>query len=224
MQKTKFKILIAFLTFIVGVTVVLSVAYRNSIFQNSNITFSNNTESDELEEYAVYSALLNEMFVKDGAKFLVISDYAMFQDKFGEQELSLNEKLQRKEKYYPSVAEDTFIDFDAKSTQSSKLKSNFNLSVKYVLINEDELTKNILANEEEKEKDKKEGKYFLYDKYPDAGGLISFSKVGFNKEKNQAFVEVELTFCGLCGSGDYVLLQKEQGIWKVKEIFNRWVS
>ena len=224
MRKIKLKILIASLTFVIGVAAVLSVAYRNSIFQNSSITNSSDAESEELEEYAVYSALLNEMFVRDGAKFLVISDLAMFQDKFGEQDLSLDEKLQRKKKYYPSVENDTFLDFDAKSTQFSKLKSNFNLSVNYVLINEDELTKNVLANEAEKEKNKRDGKYFLYVKYPDASGLISISKVGFNKEKNQAFVEVELTYCGLCGSGDYVLLQKEQGIWKVKEIFNRWVS
>jgi len=224
MRKIKLKILIASLTFIIGVAVVLSVAYRNSLFQNSSITINSNAESEELEEYAVYSALLNEMFVRDRAKFLVISDRAMFKDNFGEQKLSLDEKLQRKKKYYPSVANDTFLDFDTKSTQSSKLKSNFNLSVEYVLINEDELTKNVLANEAEKEKDKRDGKYFLYEKYPDANGLISISKVGFNKEKNQAFVEVELTFCGLCGSGDYVLLEKEQGIWKVKEIFNRWVS
>ncbi len=132
MRKIKLKILIASLMFIIGVSVVLSVAYRNLIFQYSSITINSNAESEELEEYAVYSALLNEMFVRDRAKFLVISDRAMFKDNFGEQKLSLDEKLQRKKKYYPSVANDTFLDFDTKSTQSSKLKSNFNLSVESI--------------------------------------------------------------------------------------------
>ena len=64
----------------------------------------------------------------------------------------------------------------------------------------------------------------LFEKYPDARGVISLSKVGFNQAKTEAFVRVEFTHCGLCGRGDQVLLVKKSGVWTVKEIFNLWVS
>ncbi len=224
MRKFKLKFFIGILAFTLGIVGVLSFTFGDSISHKLDVLSKNSADIEISEEYAVYSSILNEMFLKEGVKLLVISDQAMFHDRFGEQQLSSDERLQHKKRYYSSVDDDTFIDFEAKSLISSKLESKFKISINYILINENELIEKILRNEAEIEKDKKDGKYNLYDKYPVARGLIKFSKIGFNKKRNQAFVEVNFTHCGLCGSGDYVLLEKKQDVWKIKEIFNRWVS
>ena len=53
----------------------------------------------------------------------------------------------------------------------------------------------------------------------EASGMIRLSKIGFNKGKTEAFVYVELLFCALCSQSDYLLLEKLDGIWTVKEAF-----
>lgn len=218
------RIFVSILTFILGVIAVLSFTFRDSISQKLNVQAKSSADIEASEEYTVYSVILNEMFIKEGVKLLVISDQAIFHDRFGEQQLFSDERLQHKKRYYSSVEDDTFIDFEANSLKFSKLESKFKISINYALINESELIEKVLRDETEIEKDIKDGKYNLYDKYPDARGLIKFSKIGFNKKRDQAFVEVNFTHCGLCGSGDYVLLEKKNNVWKIKEIFNKWVS
>lgn len=222
MRRFKIKFFVGVLAFFLGIFAVLSFTFGDSI-SHLDVLSSSSDDTAISEEYAVYSVLLNEMFIKEGVKLLVISERAAFQDNFGEQQLSFDERLQRKKQYFSSVEDGTFIDFDAKSFKSSKLEYEFKSSINYVLIDDGELIEKVLRDEADLEKDRKDGKYHLFEKYPEAKGLIKFSKIGFNKKRNQAFVEVKFTHCGLCGRGDYVLLEKKQGIWKIKEIFNRWI-
>jgi hypothetical protein len=54
----------------------------------------------------------------------------------------------------------------------------------------------------------------FYERYPDSGGFIIMSAVGFNKEKTQAVVYTG-TSCGvLCGRWLFHLLEKVDGNWK----------
>src|SRR5262245_13674610 len=53
----------------------------------------------------------------------------------------------------------------------------------------------------------------FYRHYPDSGGLIHFSAVGFNTDKTVAVVYMSHS-CGLrCGHGEYHFLQKIDGKW-----------
>lgn len=60
--------------------------------------------------------------------------------------------------------------------------------------------------------------------YPHAAGLFTFSRVGFNLARDQAFLYLEYGCGWLCGGGDYIFLNKETGRWQIKHTRNIWVS
>jgi hypothetical protein len=53
-------------------------------------------------------------------------------------------------------------------------------------------------------------------KFPRNMGLIVLSGVGFNPSHTQAVFYID-HFCGLCGGGRYVLMEKTDGVWHVRE-------
>jgi hypothetical protein len=54
----------------------------------------------------------------------------------------------------------------------------------------------------------------FHKRYPDSGGIIPFSAVGFNADKTQAIVHSG-SYCGsLCGSWRFHLMKKVDGKWK----------
>ena len=53
-----------------------------------------------------------------------------------------------------------------------------------------------------------------YDHYPQSGGWIFMSAVGFNKNKTRAIVYMGSICGGLCGQAQFHLLEKVQGQWK----------
>jgi len=54
----------------------------------------------------------------------------------------------------------------------------------------------------------------FYARYPDSGGYIEVSAVGFNAEGTKALVEVSHDCGGLCGGGTYHFLEKRAGKWE----------
>jgi hypothetical protein len=63
-----------------------------------------------------------------------------------------------------------------------------------------------------------------YKRYPDSVGLIVLSRVGFNAARNQAMVYIQHVCGGLCGTGHYVLLEKNADQWRVVKESMVWVS
>lgn len=53
----------------------------------------------------------------------------------------------------------------------------------------------------------------FYDRYPDSGGYMEFSAVGFDPSKTRALVYVAHHCGSLCGGGAHHLLQKVDGRW-----------
>ena len=53
----------------------------------------------------------------------------------------------------------------------------------------------------------------FYSKFPDSGGFITMSAVGFNVDKTVAVVYVGHRCGSLCGGGRYHFLQKTNGKW-----------
>ncbi|MFT3745908.1 MAG: hypothetical protein QM785_16665 [Pyrinomonadaceae bacterium] len=58
-----------------------------------------------------------------------------------------------------------------------------------------------------------EGWKDFYAKYPDSGGSITLSAVGFNADKTFAIAYVGHSCGGLCGGGRYHVLKKADGKW-----------
>jgi hypothetical protein len=60
-------------------------------------------------------------------------------------------------------------------------------------------------------------------KFPRNLGLIVLSGVGFNPSRTQAVFYID-HFCGLCGGGTYVLMEKADGAWRVRDEHYTWIS
>ncbi len=61
-------------------------------------------------------------------------------------------------------------------------------------------------------------------KYPNAGGLITFSRIGFNRDFTQALAYFGQTSGPLTGSGHLVILAKKDSIWKVQKTYVVWIA
>jgi hypothetical protein len=60
-------------------------------------------------------------------------------------------------------------------------------------------------------------------KFPRNLGFIALSGVGFNPSRTQAVFYID-HFCGLCGGGRYVFMEKFDGIWRVRDEHYTWIS
>ena len=69
-----------------------------------------------------------------------------------------------------------------------------------------------------------DGWKLLYKRYPDAKGILSFSRIGFNHDHTQAIVYFAQTCGRLCGKGGYLLYKKSWGTWRKAGEGTMWVS
>lgn len=63
----------------------------------------------------------------------------------------------------------------------------------------------------------------FYSQY-ESSDLITLSKVGFNSNKTKALVYAASQCGWKCGNGNYFLLNKQDGAWKIVTMINSWVS
>lgn len=219
MKRLNIKFLVGILAFIIGVFVAGLFTYRILITDNSNrevnkiVELKQSEQAEVSEEEKVYLAILNELFVKDSQRSLSISDKTDSWNLEHLKETTTEERIQHLKKYYESASSETLKDYEMKMHKSSRFNYNFQLPVKYDFINKEELNKDF-------ENDIKD----FSKKYPNLGGLIEFSAIGFNENKNQAFVQVDYTFCPLCGFGSSLLLERIDGNWKIVKSYGGWVS
>ncbi len=169
------------------------------------------------KEYAVYSAVINKMFAggkvtfdtQAKVKLLVITDHNITTLRAYPPE---NLDFRR----LPELSEQTFNDFVHKNKEVQKLKDNFKIELKRTLIKKDEIEDIFTGGENNWEK--------FYKRFPDSGGYIGLSRVGFDKQKKQAIVYME-HYCGdLCASGYFLLLKKGKEGWKVVSGYMPWIS
>lgn len=81
------------------------------------------------------------------------------------------------------------------------------------------------AEEQALFKDKKhDGWKTFYAKYPGAGGIMAFSRVGFNETRDRALVYSTIGCGWLCGTGHYHLLKKQSGKWILDSNLMAWIS
>ena len=60
--------------------------------------------------------------------------------------------------------------------------------------------------------------------YPKVSGIVSFSRVGFAVNEDEALVLMGFRCGDLCGAGGLYLLAREEGSWKVQESLMEWQS
>ena len=67
----------------------------------------------------------------------------------------------------------------------------------------------------------------FYRQYPESGGIVEFSAVGFNVDKTIAVVYIGHLCGALCGRGTYHVMEKRDGKWKELEFKGdscAWIS
>lgn len=168
----------------------------------------------EAEEYAVYDALIEQKYLRDKNELIVIYDRTSAY-KLGFDE-SFDKTIQFVRSRIPDNLEQELIDdFINKNLQSHTLKDNFNLKVPHVLDSKEE--KNNVS-----EKGNSWGHF--YRKYPNAHGVVSLSRVGFNRTLDRALVCDGNGRGPLNGDGSYILLIKKAGVWTIEHEVGVWIS
>jgi len=178
------------------------------------------------EEYAVYSALLNEIKVSphDGkeVKLLVINDQTEGPDKScSPEEIDRwHDRLIPKEidRWYDRMIVDELKplleNLMEKNRSSKSLHMKFSVNKKYILLNAQSAFEKIDLD----------GWTDFYKKYSASSGYITFSRVGFNSDGTKAVIYREVSCGWLCGYGGYILLSKDNGAWKEINSCGCWVS
>jgi hypothetical protein len=158
----------------------------------------------KLEQYKVYSDVLVGM--KSTNDYLVIRK-SMTWGTGNQTDEQLTNLL--KSRFSERISDDVIQDFLKVNKKDVILENNFNKNIKIVL----------LSKEEESTF---EGSNFwsrFYSKYPKSGGLISLSRVGFNKDRTKALLQYVETSGDLSGSGYYILLKKQGNNWVIQQKF-----
>ena len=193
--------------------VILFVSLVESVAQHN----SDVRKSVESNEYNIYKVVLKELFIKPDTKQLVIHKFTSGEF-IGEQQSSQFQLLDREN---IPVESETIENYNTLNKESVKLKYDFGTSTKVNLVTDAEL-RTIL----ETFKADKSGKAYtdaLMKKY-ETTTIIRFSRVGFNKSKNQALLHVGYTCGFVCGQGRYIILSKKNDGWIIKRTVMSWVS
>ena len=167
-------------------------------------------EMREAEEYKVYSALINLFHCDDGKVILIQSRT----DRFYLYDGSTDEAKFIKDNLPPATSPATLDNYKSVDRQTKVLSRRFALNNTYLLISEEERHQSFLTMKAIQE---------FHQKYRHSTGITLFSRVGFNKDFDEALV-YSWGYCGGdCGGGGYYLLRKENGLWKLKQE-KTWIS
>lgn len=162
------------------------------------------------EEYAVYSALINERLAQDKSKSVVICE---FTTTGGADELD-----QRFRYIYGGISglsRGTTNNFRRKREPLRLSGDSFNVDVKCI----------VMSQEEERELfGDSRGWERFYEKYPASSGLTRLSRVGFNRRMTEALVYAGNQSGGLSGLGVFYLVTKENKVWRVSGELPVWIS
>ena len=163
--------------------------------------------SIEAEEYAVYSAMIQQNPIGYNlSSFVVIREQTVA-------DLDMFERTLQQVGRLPAKLVDSYR---SRNVASYTLGANLDLEQDYALMPQEEYDRifrrggAIWPNFEAK--------------YPEARGLVFFSRVGFDANEDKALVSMGFSCGDLCGAGGLYLLVKEDGNWKFQEALVEWMS
>lgn len=161
----------------------------------------------EAEEYAVYSAMIQQNPIGYGLdSFIVIREHTMLWD---------SDLVERSLEERPGLSAELVDSYRSRNTESYTLGPNLDLEQDYAL----------MPREEAEKLFRRGGKWDEFQAtYPEAGGVVMFSRVGFSANEDRALVVMGLRCHEECGAGGLYLLAKEEGGWKVIDTLVVWES
>lgn len=125
-----------------------------------------------------------------------------------------------------ATASELVDNYQVTNQKQRKLTNEFNLEIPVILLNEKDLGSTLKKIQEKYPKDEAEAKFNEIYNQRYKGMAVTFSNVGFNKERNQALLHVEFDISGLRNgcSGQFVLLVKQSNIWTITHNSVSWIS
>jgi hypothetical protein len=161
----------------------------------------------EAEEYAVYSAIIRQNPVGYNlGSFLVIKEQTV-------SGLEMFERTLEETRRLPAKLVDSYR---SRNAAPYALGPNLDLEQDYALMPQEEFDRIFRRGEAIWPG--------FQDAYPEASGIVIFSRVGFGANEDMALVEMGYRCGDLCGAGGLYLLVKEEGSWKVQEALMEWMS
>jgi hypothetical protein len=164
----------------------------------------------DIEEYAVYAALLESEFVSENTKLVLIVDHTRV-----EKPERLEGDLVSFQENTP-LAPDLVASFKERNQQPYPLEPTMDLGLEYQLLTQEQI-------DELRPQDEASGWKLFYEKYPNAVGFVYLSRAGFNADLSQALVYVSRYHYEQPILGGYYLLTRQDGRWLVEAGFE-WVT
>lgn len=149
---------------------------------------------EDQEAYEVYSAILPSEWPLRVAHAKTV----IIQTETKGYEMCLRPEEEWQEKIGPAIS-----DYVRSNAKPSLLQPGIKVEVPYRLIMADELKSAIQTA----------GWEGFYQRYPDSGGWMELSAVGFNVNKTVAVVYMGHHCGALCGGGGFHVLEKKDGKW-----------
>jgi hypothetical protein len=168
------------------------------------------TDQINREEQAVYAFLLDNLYQHKG--YIIMADTASSATGVEDTARTLAYLLQNMH----GIATDTLASFRARNTSAQVLGPDMQLGGPYTLLSQTARNQIFSQNQS--------GWDIFYNRYPQAPGITTFSRVGFNASLDQALVYMGTQSNWLVGTGYYYLLKKAEGIWSIDQQVMIWVS
>ena len=168
--------------------------------------------SDNLDDldYRIYSVVLDELF-PETENPVINQATAAFSASLGE------EYLQALKDSYPEIDTTVFSDYTLANDTVYYLENKFSVASKKVSVVSDEEIQYIFSTMEINK-----GWEEFYRRYPDSNGTISFSRIGYSKDKTRAMVELGNMYASLGGEGSLIFLKLEDNRWIIARIMPTW--
>ncbi|MDP2995166.1 MAG: hypothetical protein Q8N46_08620 [Anaerolineales bacterium] len=167
-------------------------------------------EQMDAEEQAVYAALLRNLY--SASSYVIMDTTATGPTGVEDTASTLDHIMQNMH----AVDLETADSFRVRNDAAYPVPPDMDLGSGYVLLSQSEMSQIFSQN--------RDGWQLFYEQYPDAPGIITLSRVGFNKSLDQALVYVGTMSHWLAGAGYYILLKKVDGSWIVDQQVMTWIS
>jgi hypothetical protein len=162
------------------------------------------------QEQAVYAFLLAKSYQHKG--YVIMADTATSATDLDNTARTLNYVLQNMH----GIASGTLDSFRARNTTAQILRPDMQLGGPYTLLSQTARSQIFSQNQS--------GWDIFYNRYPQAPGITTFSRAGFNSSLDQALVYMGTQSNWLVGTGWYFLLKKVNGAWSMDQQVMIWVS
>jgi hypothetical protein len=164
----------------------------------------------DAEEQAVYAFLLPEMY--QHSSYVIMDTTATNAAGVDNTSQTLDYILQNMH----AVATDTVASFRTRNDAAYPIRPDMELASPYTLLSQAGRNRIFGQNQS--------GWDIFYTRYPQAPGITTLSRVGFNTTLDQALVYIGTQSNWLAGAGYYVLLKKTARLWSIDQQVMVWIS